>query len=261
MYRAWSNKLNIIVAGGTGFICSKGIRYIIRNTDDSVISFDSLTYAENLESLVEVSDSESYVFERVNICDPAALEHAFRELQPDVVMHLAAEFHFDRSINGPAAFIETNIVGTYTLLEVFRQYWQCLGETCRAAFRIHHIPTDEVYGDLENPEALFTEITSYTPSSPNSASKAGFDQLVCAWRRTYDLPIGRGFPWFDTGAHESLLEASHFVEIIDTRQRYKIACLEEIAFCTGWMSAYELQHIGRALSKNGHDQYLLSLIK
>lgn len=180
--------MKIIVTGGAGFIGSAVIRHIIRNTDDTVVNLDKLTYAGNLESLVDVSDSERYVFERVDICDRAALERVFREQQPDAVMHLAAESHVDRSIDGPAAFIETNIVGTYTLLDVSRHYWQGLDEARKAAFRFHHISTDEVYGDLEDPEELFTEITPYAPSSPYSASKASSDHLVRAWRRTYGLP-------------------------------------------------------------------------
>lgn len=180
--------MKIIVTGGAGFIGSAVIRHIIRNTDDSVVNVDKLTYAGNLESLVEVSVSERYVFEEVDICDRAAVERVFREQQPDAVMHLAAESHVDRSIDGPAAFIETNIVGTYTLLEVTRQYWQGLDNARKVAFRFHHISTDEVYGDLEAPEDLFTETTSYAPSSPYSASKASSDHLVRAWSRTYGLP-------------------------------------------------------------------------
>lgn len=180
--------MKILVTGGAGFIGSAVIRHIICNTSDSVVNLDKLTYAGNLESLVEVSSSERYVFEEVDICDRASVERVFREQQPDAVMHLAAESHVDRSIDGPAAFIETNIVGTYTLLEVTRQYWQSLDETRRTAFRFHHISTDEVYGDLEDPRGLFTETTPYAPSSPYSASKASSDHLVRAWRRTYGLP-------------------------------------------------------------------------
>ncbi|MDQ7985759.1 dTDP-glucose 4,6-dehydratase [Pseudomonas sp. G34] len=180
--------MKIIVTGGAGFIGSAVIRHIIRNTDDTVVNLDKLTYAGNLESLIEVSDSERYVFERVDICDRAALERVFREQQPDAVMHLAAESHVDRSIDEPAAFIETNIVGTYTILDVSRHYWQGLDEARNAAFRFHHISTDEVYGDLEDPKELFSEITPYAPSSPYSASKASSDHLVRAWGRTYGLP-------------------------------------------------------------------------
>jgi dTDP-glucose 4,6-dehydratase len=180
--------MKILVTGGAGFIGSAVIRHIIRHTADSAVNLDKLTYAGNLESLAEVSDSERYAFEQVDICDRAALDRVFREHQPDAVMHLAAESHVDRSIDGPAAFIETNIVGTYTLLEAARQYWQGLDEQRKAAFRFHHISTDEVYGDLEGPQDLFTEAAAYAPSSPYSASKASSDHLVRAWHRTYGLP-------------------------------------------------------------------------
>lgn len=189
--------MKILVTGGAGFIGSAVIRHIIRNTDDSVINLDKLTYAGNLESLAETSDSPRYAFEQVDICDRAEVERVFREHTPDAVMHLAAESHVDRSIDGPAAFIETNIVGTYALLEVARQYWQGLDEPRKSAFRFHHISTDEVYGDLPHPNdqhsdeqtlPLFTEQTAYDPSSPYSASKASSDHLVRAWCRTYGLP-------------------------------------------------------------------------
>jgi dTDP-glucose 4,6-dehydratase len=180
--------LRILVTGGAGFIGSAVIRHIINNTQDSVINVDSLTYAGNLESLAEVEDNERYVFEHVDICDRSALDKVFEQHKPDVVMHLAAESHVDRSIDGPAAFIETNIVGTYTLLEASRAYWNSLIEEKKSAFRFHHISTDEVYGDLEGPEDLFTEETSYAPSSPYSASKASSDHLVRAWLRTYGFP-------------------------------------------------------------------------
>lgn len=180
--------MKILVTGGAGFIGSAVIRHIIRNTSDSVVNLDKLTYAGNLESLVEASKSPRYAFEQVDICNRAELDRVFQMHQPDAVMHLAAESHVDRSISGPAAFIETNIVGTYCLLEAARQYWQGLDKACKAKFRFHHISTDEVYGDLEGPEDLFTEITSYAPSSPYSASKASSDHLVRAWRRTYGLP-------------------------------------------------------------------------
>jgi dTDP-glucose 4,6-dehydratase len=180
--------MKILVTGGAGFIGSAVIRHIIDNTNDSVINVDQLTYAGNLESLLEVSDSNRYAFEQVDICDRAALDRVFVEYKPDAVMHLAAESHVDRSIDGPAAFIETNIVGTYTLLEATRQYWLSLDNQNKLAFRFHHISTDEVYGDLEGPEDLFTEMTSYAPSSPYSASKASSDHLVRAWLRTYGLP-------------------------------------------------------------------------
>lgn len=180
--------MKILVTGGAGFIGSAVIRHIIDHTTDSAVNLDKLTYAGNLESLLDVSASERYAFEQVDICDSEALQRVFHEHQPDAVMHLAAESHVDRSIDGPAAFIETNIVGTYTLLEATRQYWQRLDVTRKAAFRFHHISTDEVYGDLEDPKALFTETTPYAPSSPYSASKASSDHLVRAWSRTYGLP-------------------------------------------------------------------------
>lgn len=181
--------MNILVTGGAGFIGSAVIRHIIGRTSDSVVNVDKLTYAGNLESLADVSDSDRYSFEYVDICNQAELDRIFSEHQPDAVMHLAAESHVDRSINGPAAFIETNVVGTYTLLEATRQYWQGLEDTRKAAFRFHHISTDEVYGDLEDGQELFTETTPYAPSSPYSASKASSDHLVRSWQRTYGLPV------------------------------------------------------------------------
>ncbi|MDG6881130.1 dTDP-glucose 4,6-dehydratase 2 [Phocoenobacter uteri] len=181
--------MKILVTGGAGFIGSAVVRYIIENTDNSVVNVDKLTYAGNLESLDTISDNERYSFEQVDICEAVKLEQVFAKYQPDLVMHLAAESHVDRSIDGPSAFIQTNIVGTYTLLEVTRQYWQKLDETKKQNFRFHHISTDEVYGDLEGTDDLFTETTSYAPSSPYSASKASSDHLVRAWYRTYGLPV------------------------------------------------------------------------
>ncbi|ELB2850613.1 dTDP-glucose 4,6-dehydratase [Vibrio alginolyticus] len=180
--------MKILITGGAGFIGSAVVRYIINNTLDSVINVDKLTYAGNLESLISVESSERYAFEQVDICDRNALDVVFEKHQPDAVMHLAAESHVDRSIDGPAAFIETNIVGTYTLLESARAYWNKLDANRKSAFRLHHISTDEVYGDLEGTDDLFTETTSYAPSSPYSASKASSDHLVRAWQRTYGLP-------------------------------------------------------------------------
>lgn len=180
--------MKILITGGAGFIGSAVVRHIIDETNDAVVNVDKLTYAGNLESLKAVAISERYAFEQVDICDSAALERVFNEHQPDAVMHLAAESHVDRSIDGPAAFIETNIIGTYTLLEVARKYWAQLDKQRKANFRFHHISTDEVYGDLDDTDALFTENTSYAPSSPYSASKASSDHLVKAWQRTYGLP-------------------------------------------------------------------------
>jgi len=181
--------MKVLVTGGAGFIGSAVIRHILSQTGDSVVNVDKLTYAGNLESLAAVSDSERYRFEQADICDQAALERVFAAHRPDAVMHLAAESHVDRSIEGPAAFVQTNIVGTYTLLEACRQYWQGLTGAARDAFRFHHVSTDEVFGDLEGPEGLFTESTPYAPSSPYSASKASSDHLVRAWYRTYGLPV------------------------------------------------------------------------
>lgn len=180
--------MKILVTGGAGFIGSAVIRHIIASTDDSVVNVDKLTYAGNLDSLIDVAESKRYVFEQVDICNRVELDRVFLEHQPDAVMHLAAESHVDRSIDGPAAFIETNIVGTYTLLEAARQYWQGLIGQSKEKFRFHHISTDEVYGDLEGPTDLFTETTAYAPSSPYSATKASSDHLVRAWLRTYGFP-------------------------------------------------------------------------
>lgn len=188
--------MKILVTGGAGFIGSAVVRHLINNTKDNVINVDKLTYAGNLESLVSIENDERYVFEQVDICDRAELDRVFKQHNPDAVMHLAAESHVDRSITGPADFIQTNIVGTYTLLEAARAYWNTLPEDAKKAFRFHHISTDEVYGDLPHPDEvvsgkelpLFTETTSYEPSSPYSASKASSDHLVRAWLRTYGLP-------------------------------------------------------------------------
>lgn len=182
-----SNK-SILITGGAGFIGSAVVRHIINSTQDSVINVDKLTYAGNLESLIEIEDNSRYVFEQVDICDRKTLEQIFDKYQPDALMHLAAESHVDRSIDSAGEFIQTNIIGTYTLLEVARTYWNGLSEKKKAAFRFHHISTDEVYGDLEGTTALFIETTPYSPSSPYSASKAASDHLVRAWLRTYGLP-------------------------------------------------------------------------
>ncbi|MHA1176458.1 dTDP-glucose 4,6-dehydratase [Psychrobacter faecalis] len=181
--------MKILITGGAGFIGSAVIRHIINHTEHQVLNIDKLTYAGNLESLAEIEKNPRYFFESLDICNTAAIESAFNRFQPNLVMHLAAESHVDRSIDGPANFISTNIVGTYSLLEVARKYWHTLNEVNKALFRFHHISTDEVYGDLDNTNALFTESTPYAPSSPYSASKASSDHLVRAWHRTYGLPI------------------------------------------------------------------------
>lgn len=181
--------MRILVTGGAGFIGSAVIRHIIENTKHHVLNVDKLTYAGNLESLSLVQQSDQYQFSQTDICNETAIEALFHEFQPNVVMHLAAESHVDRSIDGPAAFMQTNIIGTYTLLEVARKYWLNLDEKSKKNFRFHHISTDEVYGDLEGTTDLFTEATPYQPSSPYSASKASSDHLVRAWHRTYGLPV------------------------------------------------------------------------
>ena len=188
--------MKLLVTGGAGFIGSAVIRHIIKTTSDSVVNVDNLTYAGNLESLNEVDSSDRYAFEQVDICNRTELDLVFKKHQPEAVMHLAAESHVDRSITGSATFIETNIVGTYTILEATREYWNALDEREKAKFRFHHISTDEVYGDLPHPDEvqkgtalpMFLETTLYRPSSPYSASKASSDHLVRAWLRTYGLP-------------------------------------------------------------------------
>ena len=181
--------MKILVTGGAGFIGSAVIRNLIQETDHHVLNVDKLTYAGNLQSLSSVYDSARYDFEQADICDYAKLSDIFEKHKPDAVMHLAAESHVDRSIDGPGDFVQTNIVGTYNLLEAARAYCQTLDETGKNTFRFHHISTDEVYGDLEGPEDLFREDTPYAPSSPYSASKAGSDHLVRAWGRTFGLPV------------------------------------------------------------------------
>ncbi|EPL59658.1 dTDP-glucose 4,6-dehydratase [Pseudomonas stutzeri] len=181
--------MRILVTGGAGFIGSALIRHLILDTGHSVLNLDKLTYAGNLESLASVDDNPRYQFLQADIADRERVSEALLDFQPDAIMHLAAESHVDRSIDGPAEFVQTNIVGTYQLLEAARAYWQTLPTERRAAFRFHHISTDEVYGDLHGVDDLFTETTPYAPSSPYSASKASSDHLVRAWQRTYGLPV------------------------------------------------------------------------
>jgi len=187
--------LKILVTGGAGFIGSALIRHIINDTNYSVVNVDKLTYAGNLQSLRTISGNHRYAFEKIDICDSNELNRVFNLHQPDIVMHLAAESHVDRSIDGPGTFVKTNITGTYTLLEETRNYWKNLETEKKNKFRFHHVSTDEVYGDLPHPDdqkiklPLFTETTPYKPSSPYSASKASSDHLVRSWFRTYGLPI------------------------------------------------------------------------
>ena len=179
--------MTILLTGAAGFIGSAVARQLIRETDIRVIGVDKLTYAGNLRSLAEAGDHPRFLLERVDICDPPEVARLFAEHRPDAVMHLAAESHVDRSIDGPGEFIRTNIEGTFVLLQAARAYWLALDEPARSAFRFHHISTDEVYGSL-GPEGLFTEETPYSPNSPYSASKAASDHLVRAWHHTYGLP-------------------------------------------------------------------------
>lgn len=180
--------MKAIITGGAGFIGSAVIRHAVDHMDVDIVNLDKLTYAGNLESLPGLVHHPRYRFELIDICDREALSRVFRELQPDAIMHLAAESHVDRSIDGPAAFIETNIIGTYTLLEVAREYWNGLEGEKKDDFRFHHVSTDEVYGSLGE-TGLFTEDTAYQPNSPYSASKASSDHLARAWHHTYGLPV------------------------------------------------------------------------
>jgi len=177
-----------LITGGAGFIGSALVRHIIDNTDYFVVNVDKLTYAGNLESLSSVEESSRYFFEHVDICNAIEVRRILDEHQPDIVMHLAAESHVDRSIDGPGDFIQTNIVGTYVLLEEVRFYWSNLEGIKKENFKFHHVSTDEVYGDLEGTDGMFTETTPYAPSSPYSASKASSDHLVRSWQRTFGLP-------------------------------------------------------------------------
>jgi len=183
------NKKTILITGGAGFIGSALIRYIIKNTKHTVVNVDKLTYSGNLESLESIEVSKNYIFEQVDICNENELLRIFRKNQPDIVMHLAAESHVDRSIDDPGDFIQTNIVGTAILLEQSKNYWQSLKSSKKENFRFLYVSTDEVYGDLAGKSSFFTETSSYRPSSPYSASKASSDHLVRAWYRTYDLPV------------------------------------------------------------------------
>jgi dTDP-glucose 4,6-dehydratase len=181
--------MKFMVTGGAGFIGSALIRHILDHSKDIVINVDKLTYAGNLDSLAVVSGSDRYHFEQVDVCNRLELKRLFAQHQPDVVMHLAAESHVDRSIDGADAFMQTNIIGTFTMLETARRYWSNLDKTRAASFRFHHVSTDEVYGDLHGVDDLFTEATAYAPSSPYAASKASSDHLLRAWHRTYGLPV------------------------------------------------------------------------
>lgn len=180
--------MRILVTGGAGFIGSAVVRHLIQDTDSTILNVDKLTYAGNLESVACVAENPRYQFAQTDICNAAAIHTLLRDFRPDAIMHLAAESHVDRSIDDPAEFIHTNILGTYTLLEAARHYWLTLEPGRQAAFRFHHISTDEVYGDLGDTTQLFLETTPYAPSSPYSASKASSDHLVRAWHRTYGLP-------------------------------------------------------------------------
>lgn len=181
--------MKVLVTGGAGFIGSAVVRYLVQDLNTYVVNVDKLTYAGNLESIEDIAKSHLYKFEKADICDSKDLGRVFREHRPDKVMHLAAESHVDRSIDGPAEFIQSNIIGTYMMLEVARDYWNNLAAPKKSEFIFHHISTDEVYGDLVDKDVLFTEETPYSPSSPYSASKASSDHLVRAWHRTYGLPV------------------------------------------------------------------------
>jgi len=181
--------MKILITGGAGFIGSALIRYCIQDLNIEVLNIDKLTYAGNLNSLNSVSDSDNYTFAKIDICDYEMLESLMQDFKPDAIMHLAAESHVDRSIDSPKVFINSNIIGTFNLLEISRKYFNTLEDSKKLIFRFHHISTDEVYGDLLGTDELFTEQTPYSPSSPYSASKASADHLARAWSRTYELPV------------------------------------------------------------------------
>lgn len=181
--------MKVLITGGAGFIGSAVVRQFMEKTDFSVINVDALTYAGNLDSLGEALKDSRHVFEHVDITDSGALERVFEKHRPDAVMHIAAESHVDRSIAGPAAFVQTNVIGTYNLLEISRAYYADLGGDAKERFRLHHVSTDEVYGDLGPADPAFTEDTPYAPSSPYSATKAASDHLMRAWHRTYGLSV------------------------------------------------------------------------
>ncbi|WP_166260741.1 dTDP-glucose 4,6-dehydratase [Marinobacter salicampi] len=181
--------MKILITGGAGFIGSAVVRLALTEVRNTIVNVDKLTYAGHLGSMAKVHNNPRHIFECIDICNRSALDRIFHQYRPDAVVHLAAETHVDRSITGPTAFVETNIVGTFTLLEAARAYWSGLGPRARSDFRFHHVSTDEVYGDLQAGEAPFSEETPYAPSSPYSASKAASDHLVRAWHRTYGLPV------------------------------------------------------------------------